>query len=106
MANKIICAAVVKQDEVYSVDNLIVFNGLSAIDGVREAMGYDFLIPVEDGKVLIGDCYDAEKDVFLRDGERVYPELSDKERLDALEQAQNDTDAALIELAQMISGGI
>lgn len=106
MANKIICAAVVKQDEVYNVDNLIVFDGLSAIDGVREAMGYDFLLPVEDGKVLIGDSYDAENDVFLRDGERVYPELSDKERLDALEQAQNNTDAALIELAQMISGGI
>lgn len=106
MANKVICAGVLKQNEEHIVDNLIVFDGLSAIDAVREAMGYDFLLPVEDGKVQIGDCYDAEKGVFMRDGKRVYPELSDKERLDALEQAQNDTDAALIELAQMISEGI
>lgn len=106
MAEKIICAVIVKREEVYKVDNLIVFDGLSSIDAVREAMGYDYLLPVEDGKVQIGDCYDAEKGVFMRDGERVYPELSDKERLDALEQAQNDTDAALMELAQMISEGI
>lgn len=106
MANKVICAGVLKQNEECIVDNLIVFDGLSAIDAVREAMGYDFLLPVEDGKVQIGDCYDVEKGVFMRDGERVYPELSDKERLDALEQAQNDTDAALMELAQMISEGI
>lgn len=106
MTDKIICAAIVAQGEDYVVDNLIVFDTLSAIDGVRAAMGFEYLLPVEGGKLQIGDCYVSEKDVFLRDGVRVYPELSDKERLDALEQAQNDTDAALMELAQMISEGI
>lgn len=106
MTDKIICAAIVAQSEDYVVDNLIVFDTLSAIDGVRAVLGFEYLLPVEGGKVQIGDCYVPEKDVFLRDGVRVYPELSDKERLDALEQAQNDTDAALMELAQMISEGI
>lgn len=104
MAEKITCAVVMKHGEEYTVDNLIVFNNVSAIEGVKAVMGIDYLIPVDPEKVLMGDSYDPEEDIFTRNGERVYPELSDKERLSALEQAQNDIELALIELAATIGG--
>lgn len=104
MAEKITCAVVMKHGEDYTVDNLIVMGSVSAIDGVKAVMGIDYLIPVDPDKVQIGDNYVPEEDIFTRNGERVYPELSDKERLSALEQAQNDTELALIELAAMIGG--
>ena len=103
MANEIICAVILNKNGIYTVDNLIVFDAPSAIPAVKAAMGYDYLLPVDE-RVQIGDIYDAEKDIFTRDGERVYPDLSDKERLAALETAQNDTELALIELAEMIGG--
>lgn len=109
MAEKITCAVVLKHGEGYTVDNLIVMGSVSAIDGVMAVMGLDYLIPVDPEKVQIGDSYVPEEDIFTRDGERVYPELSDKERLAALEQdnaalreAQNDIELALIELAATI----
>lgn len=85
MTEKIICAAIVKSGDDYTVDNLIVFDKLSAIDGVKVAMGIDYLLPVDGDIVQIGDVYDPEKDVYTRNGERVYPALSEKERIDALE---------------------
>ena len=103
MANEITCAVILGNDGIYTVDNLIVFDAPSAIPAVKAAMGYDYLIPVDE-RVQIGDIYDAGQDIFTRDGERVYPDLSDKERLTALETAQNDTELALIELAEMIGG--
>lgn len=99
----ITCAVILNNDGIYTVDNLIVFDAPSAIPAVQSAMGYDYLLPVDE-RVQIGDIYDAEQDIFTRDGERVYPDLSDKERLTALETAQNDTELALIELAEMIGG--
>ena len=103
MANEITCAVILNKNGIYTVDNLIVFDAPSAIPAVKAAMGYDYLMPVDE-RVQIGDIYDAKQDIFTRDGERVYPDLSDKERLAALETAQNDTELALIELAEMIGG--
>lgn len=103
MSNKITCAVIFNNDGIYTVDNLIVFDAPSAIPAVKAAMGYDYLLPVDE-QVQVGDIYDTEQDIFTRDGERVYPDLSDKERLTALETAQNDTELALIELAEMIGG--
>ena len=104
MNEKIItCAVILNKNGIYTVDNLIVFDAPSAVSAVKNAMGYDYLLPVDE-RVQIGDIYDAEQDIFTRDGERVYPDLSDKERLTALETAQNDTELALIELAEIIGG--
>lgn len=103
--NNIICAVIMNHEGIYIVDNLIVFDKMSAISAVKEAMGYDYLLPVDSSRVQIGDIYDAEKDIYTRDGERVYPDLSDKERITDLEKAQKDTDAALIELGSIVTGG-
>ena len=97
------CAVVTKNGETYTVDNLIVFDAPSAIPAVQSAMGYDYLLPVDD-RVQIGDIYDPDKDIFTRDGERIYPDLSDKERIAELENQIIDTQAALIELAGIIGG--
>lgn len=94
-------AAVVNENK---VENLIVLDSTAAIPTLKSAFGYEMIIPVDDS-VKIGDTYDSENEIFLREGVRVYPEVSDKERITALEAAQNDTDAALIELANMIAGG-
>lgn len=103
MKNKIICAVITENGGVCTVENLIVFNNLSAIPAVKSAMGYDYLEPVDE-RVSVGDIYDSENGIFTRGGARVYPDLSDKERIAALEAAQNDTELALIELAEMIGG--
>lgn len=103
MKNKIICAVITENDGVCTVENLIVFNNLSAIPAVKSAMGYDYLEPVDE-RVSVGDIYDSENGIFTRGGELVYPEITDKERIAALEAAQNDTELALIELAEMIGG--
>lgn len=81
----ITCAVIMKHGDDYTVDNLIVFDTLSAIDGVKAAMGIDYLLPVDGNVVQMGDVYDPEKDIYTRNGERIYPELSEKERIDALE---------------------
>ncbi len=75
----------------------------AGIPAFQEAVGCDYLIPVSEA-VAVGDAYDSETGVFSRGGERVYPEITDKERIAALEAAQNDTELALIELAEMIGG--
>ncbi len=85
-----------------SVENIIVIEP-AGIPAFQEAVGCDYLFPVSEA-VAVGDAYDSEMGVFSRDGERVYPEITDKERIAALEAAQNDTELALIELAEMIGG--
>ena len=85
-----------------SVENIIVIEP-AGIPAFQEAVGCDYLIPVSEA-VSVGDAYDSETGVFERGGERVYPEITDKERIAALEAAQNDTELALIELAEMIGG--
>lgn len=85
-----------------SVENIIVIEP-AGILAFQEAVGCDYLIPVSEA-VSVGDAYDSETGVFSRGGERVYPEITDKERIAALEAAQNDTELALIELAEMIGG--
>lgn len=85
-----------------TVENIIVIEP-AGIPAFQEAVGCDYLLPVSEA-VAVGDAYDSETGVFSRDGERVYPEITDKERIAALEAAQNDTELALIELAEMIGG--
>lgn len=85
-----------------TVENIIVIEP-AGIPAFKEAVGCDYLIPVSEA-VAVGDAYDSETGVFSRGGERVYPEITDKERIAALEAAQNDTELALIELAEMIGG--
>lgn len=85
-----------------SVENIIVIEP-AGILAFQEAVGCDYLIPVSEA-VSVSDAYDSETGVFSRGGERVYPEITDKERIAALEAAQNDTELALIELAEMIGG--
>ena len=85
-----------------SVENIIVIEP-AGIPAFKEAVGCDYLIPVDE-RVSVGDIYDSENGIFTRGGERVYPEITDKERIAALEAAQNDTELALIELAEMIGG--
>lgn len=84
------------------VENVIVIEPC-AIPAVKAAMGFEHLIPV-DGTVQIGDTYDADKSIFLRDGVRVYPEKTDSERIAELEMQIEDTQAALIELASIVGG--
>lgn len=67
------------------------------IPAVREAFGYEKLIAVDDS-VQIGDTYDADKSVFLRDGVRIYPEKTDSEKIAELEQELNDVQLALCEI--------
>ncbi len=68
-----------------------------AIPAVKEAFGYERLIPV-DGSVQIGDTYDADKSIFFRNGVRVYPHKTDSERIAELEQELNDVQLALCEI--------
>lgn len=86
-----------------TVENIIVIEP-AGISEFQKAVGCDYLISVDES-VAVGDIYDSENGIFTRDGKRVYPDLSDKERIAALETAQNDTELALIELAEMIEGG-
>ncbi len=78
------------------VENVIVIEPCS-IPAVKEAMQYEHLIPVND-TVQIGDTYDAEKSIFLRDGVRIYPNKTDSEKIVELEQELNDVQLALCEL--------
>ena len=85
-----------------TVENIIVIEP-AGISVFQKAVRCEHLIPVSEA-VAVGDAYDSETGVFSRGGERVYPEITDKERIAALEAAQNDTELALIELAEMIGG--
>lgn len=104
MTERITCAVILKHGNIYTVDNLTVFDAPSAIPAVKAAMGFDYLLPVDGNIVQMGDVYDPEKDIYIRNGERVYPKLSDKERITELENQLMDTQAALIELAGIVGG--
>jgi len=90
-------AVITKNGDTYAVENLIVLDGEAAIPAIKEAFGYDFLIPVN-GTVHIGDIFDADKQIFLRDGIRVYPEITDKERIDELNAQAAQFENALCEM--------
>lgn len=75
-----------------SVENIIVIEP-AGIPAFQEAVGCDYLIPVSEA-VAVGDAYDSETGVFSRGGERVYPEITDKERIAALEDAMCEMDEA------------
>ena len=84
------------------VEGIIVIEPCS-IPAVKESMGYERLIAVDDS-VRVGDSYDEDKSVFLREGVRVFPQKTDLERIVELEAQVEDTQAALIELAGIIGG--
>ncbi len=90
-------AVITKNGDTYAVENLIVLDGEAAIPAVKEAFGYDLLIPVND-TVRIGDVFDADKQIFLRGGVRVYPEITDKERIDELNARAAQLENALCEI--------
>lgn len=78
--------------------------GLEALEDALKTYGdCDRLIPV-DNRVRVGDTYDEEKSIFLRDGVRVFPDKTDSERIADLEAQLEDTQAALLELAEIVGG--
>lgn len=78
--------------------------GLETLEAALISCGdCDHLIPV-DSNVRVGDTYDDEQSIFLRDGVRVYPEKTNSERIAELESQVEDTQAAIIELAGIIGG--
>lgn len=85
------------------VENVIVIEPC-AIPAVKASMGFEYLIPVDD-TVHIGDSFDAERSIFLRDGVRVYPQKTEAEKIADLETQIEDTQAAIIELAEIVGGG-
>ncbi len=95
--NDIVCAAIINHDGIYTVDNLVVFDKMSAINPVKDAMGYDYLLPV-DRRVQIGDIYDPTSDIYTRNGARVYPDLSAKERIDVLEAENSELNTQVAQL--------
>ncbi len=95
-------AVITKNGDMYVVENLIVLDSTAAIPAIKEAFGYDYLVPVND-KVQIGDVFDADKQIFLRDGVRVYPEITDKERIDELNTQVAQLENALCELVEAIA---
>ncbi len=96
--NEIICAVISQKDNgSYTVDNMVVFESLSAIPAVSEAMGYEYLLPV-DRRVRIGDIYDPAADIYTRNGARIYPDLSDKERINALEAENGELNTQVAQL--------
>ena len=79
------------------VENLIVLDSTAAIPALKAAFGYELIIPVGE-TVQIGDTYDPDKQIFTRDGVRVYPPISDKERIAALEAQTAQLENALCEV--------
>ncbi len=72
--------------------------GLNTLEAAYKADDdCDILVPV-DRSVQIGDTYDADKSVFLRNGVRIYPDKTDSERIAELEQELNDVQLALCEI--------
>lgn len=96
------CAAMIKDGVVI---NLIVVDlaGIKNLEDVLRKDGdCDFLVVVDDS-VQIGDTYDEEKSVFLRDGVRIYPQKTDSERIAELEIQIGEIQDALIEVADIVA---
>lgn len=68
-----------------------------SIPAVKAARGYEHLIPV-DRSVRVGDTYDSEKSIFLRDGVRVFPAKTDSEEIADL---KNQLQSAITEVAEL-----
>lgn len=81
------------------VENIIVIEP-AGIPEHKKRVGCDHLIAVT-YDVEIGDTYDAEKSIFLRDGVRVYPQKTDSERIADLETQISEIQDALIEVAEI-----
>lgn len=75
-----------------TVENIIVIEP-AGISVFQKAVHCEHLIPVSEA-VAVGDAYNSETGVFSRGGERVYPEITDKERIAALEDALCEMDEA------------
>jgi|GEM_PF-6964847 len=105
-------AIIFKQDDTYIVDNMIVVSNTTVAEQMRTALGADYAIPVGI-EVEVGNIYDPTTGVFTNaDGERVYPPLSTEEELAAvraeLAATQDElemTQAAVVELAEIVAGG-
>ncbi len=83
------------------VENIIVIEPI-AIPLHKEAMGCDYLIAVTDA-VQIGETYDEEQSIFLRDGARIYPEKTDSERIADIEIQISEMQDAFVELGDIIA---
>ena len=79
-----------------TVENIIVIEP-AGISEFQKAVGCDYLISVDE-RVSVGDIYDSENGIFTRDGVRVYPPISDKERIAALEAQTAQLENALCEV--------
>lgn len=87
-------AAVVNENK---VENIIVIDSTAAISALKSAFGYELIIPVDDS-VQIGDVFDADKQIFIREGVRIFPEITDKERIDDLNTQVAQLENALCEM--------
>lgn len=83
------------------VENIIVIEP-AGIPEHKKRVGCDHLIAVT-YDVEIGDTYDEEQSIFLRDGVRVYPDKTDSERIAELETQIGEIQDALIEVADIIT---
>ncbi len=93
-------AAVINNNK---IENVIMI-APAAVIAFKEAIKCEHLIPCDD-TVEVGDTYDPETGIISRDGVRIFPQKTVEERIAELEQTENDTQLALIELANMIAGG-
>lgn len=95
-------AAMVKDSVVINVI-VVDLAGIKSLEAALQKDGdCDYLIVVGD-EVQIGDTYDEEKSVFLRDGVRVYPQKTDSERIAELETQISEIQDALIEVAGIVA---
>ena len=79
------------------VENIIVLDSTAAIPAIKAAFNYEYIIPVDES-VQVGDTYDPQAGIFMRDGVRIYPEISDKEKISALETENVELNAQITQL--------
>lgn len=82
------------------VENVIMI-APAIVDSFKEVLGCEYLIPVDD-TVEIGDLYDPQTGIFTRDGVRVYPDLSVKERIDELEAENSKLNTQVAQLENAV----
>lgn len=77
--------------------------GLETLEAALISCGdCDHLIPV-DSNVHVGDTYDEEKSIFLRDGVRIYPEKTVSEEIAELKDQIGEIQDAMIEIADIVT---
>ena len=81
------------------VANIIEATKLTVVydENFRKAFPFDVAIGV-DGAVTVGDTYDSETGFISHDGERVFPPVSEEERLTELEAQVADLETALCDM--------